>query len=98
MQYRIVRDDLKDTTCYSFAYQEGLFVLVLNPGHPFYRKVYQPLADRDDRESKTIRAQFDLMLLAAARAEAEATQGSQREALTAFRKSWSDNLATFLNS
>lgn len=98
LQYRIIHDAMEDTAFYSFAYQDGLFVLVLNPAHPFYRRVYEPLADKDDRDSKASRGKLDLMLLAAARAEAEATRGPQREALAEFRKTWSDNLATFLNS
>jgi hypothetical protein len=98
VQYRIVQDTLKDTTFFSFAYKEGVFVLVLNPNHPFFRKVYQPIAEQDNKESKALRAQLDLMLLAAARAEAEATRSAQREQLASFRKTWSDNLATFLNS
>jgi hypothetical protein len=93
LQYRIIQDAMEDTAFYSFAYHDGLFVLVLNPAHPFYRSVYQPLADKDDKDSKASRGKLDLMLLAAARAEAEATRGPQREALAAFRKTWSDNLA-----
>jgi hypothetical protein len=98
LQYRIIRDNMKDTEFYKFANEDGLFVLVLNPAHPFFRKVYQPLADADDKESKATHAQLDLVLLTAARAEAEATRGTQREAFDAFRKAWSDNLPTFLNS
>jgi hypothetical protein len=98
LQYRIVQDSLKGSDFYSYALKEGLFVLVINPDHPFFRKVYAPLAEKEDKESKNTRAQIDMMLLSAARAEAEATRGSQRETLANFRKAWSDNLATFLNS
>src|SRR5262249_17516115 len=97
LQYRIVQDEMPETEFYSFAFRDNVFVLVLNPRHPFFRKVYQPRADREDREGKALRGQFDLFLLAAARAEAEATRGPEREALLSFRKTWSDNLATFLN-
>jgi hypothetical protein len=98
VQYRIVQDNMRETSFYSFAYKDGVFVLILNPNHPFFRKVYQPLAEQDNKESKAMRAQLDLVLLAAARAEAEATRGEKRQVLASFRKTWSDNLATFLNS
>jgi hypothetical protein len=97
LQYRIIQDDTKDSSLYSFAHKNGLFVLVLNPGHPFFRKVYQPLSEKEDKESQATRARLDLLLLAAARAEAEATRAAEREALQNFRKAWSENLATFLN-
>jgi len=40
---------------------------------------------------------MDLLLLSAARAEAGAAKNSQRDAMQEFRKTWSDNLATFLS-
>jgi hypothetical protein len=97
MEYRIIREDMDDTEFYRFAHDDGRFVLVLNQNHPFFRKVYLPLADADDKDSQATRAQLDLMLLAAARAEAEAASVPERKALAGFRKTWSDNLATFLN-
>ena len=96
LQYRIVQDSLKDTSFFTFAMQDGLFVLVLNPDHPFYKKIYKPLIENETKENKELRRQLDLLVLSAARAEAAATRESQREALAQFRKVWSDNVATFL--
>jgi hypothetical protein len=96
--YRIIPDEMSDTVMYTFGHKDGLFVLVLNPNHPFYRKVYLPLLEKDDRESKSFRSQLDLMLLAAARAEAEATLPDHCDLLAWCRKAWSDNLTTFLNN
>ncbi len=79
LQYRIIEDDMKDAGFYSFAHQDGLFLLVLNPSHPFHRKVYRPLAEKEDSASRATRAQIDLLLLAAARAEAEATRSRRRQ-------------------
>jgi hypothetical protein len=45
----------------------------------------------------TIKTQIDLLILAAARAEA-ALGARERKTLQKFRKSWSDTLATFLNA
>jgi hypothetical protein len=97
VQYRIIQDEVKDTSFYSFVIKDGLLVLVLNREHPFYRRLYKPLVENETPENKDIRAQVDLLLLAAARAEAAATREAQRETLVQFRKTWSDNLATFLN-
>ena len=96
LQYRIVQDAVKDTSFFTFAMQDGLFVLVLNPEHPFYKKIYKPLIENETKENKELRSKLDLLILSAARAEAAATRESQREALAQFRKVWSDNVATFL--
>jgi len=95
-QYLIIQEQMKDTSFFSFALKEGLFVLVLNPEHAFYRKLYKPLVENDTKESQALRGQLDLLLLAAARAEASAAKQNDRDALSQFRKTWSDNLATFL--
>jgi hypothetical protein len=97
VQYRIIQDSLKDTSFFSFAFKDGLLVLIMNPEHPFYKKIYRPLIENETRENKELRSQLDLLMLAAARAEAAATREPQREALAQFRKTWSDNVATFLN-
>jgi hypothetical protein len=97
LQYRIVQQELKDTSFFSFGLKDGLLVLALNPEHPFYGKVYKPLMDDESDQARATRTQIELMLLAAARAEATASRDSQREALAQFRRTWSDNLATFLS-
>ncbi len=97
MQYRIIQEQMKDTSFFSFALKDGLFVLILNPEHAFFRKLYKPLMENDSKESQGLRGQLDLVLLSAARAEAEVTKESHREAMQQFRKTWSDNLATFLS-
>lgn len=97
LNYKIVYENLKGTAFYSFIVKNGTFLLVLNPEHPFYRKVYKPLLENDTKENKAFRSHFDLLLLAVARAEAAATKESQRDSFAQLRKTWSDNLATFLN-
>jgi hypothetical protein len=97
LQYRIIQDSVKDTSFFTFALRDGLFVLVLNPEHPFYKKIYKPLIENETKENRELRSQLDLLILSAARAEAAATREPQREALAQYRKLWSDNVATFLN-
>jgi hypothetical protein len=96
LQYRIIQDSMKDSSFFSYAVRDGLFILVLNPEHPFYKKVYKPLIENESKENRELRTQLDLLLLSAARAEAGASREPQREALAQFRKAWSDNVATFL--
>jgi hypothetical protein len=97
LQYRIIQDNVKDTSFFTFALRDGLFVLILNPEHPFYKKIYKPLIENETKENRELRSQLDLLILSAARAEAAATREPQREALAQHRKLWSDNVATFLN-
>jgi len=97
LRYRIVEDRMKDTCFYSFVAKDSQFVLVLNPEHPFYRAIYRPLMESDKKEFEAIRQQLDLLLLAAARAEALAATRTERESVMRLRRTWSDTLATFLN-
>jgi hypothetical protein len=77
--------------------KDGVFVVVLNPEHPFYKKISKPLIENETKENNELRSQLDLLILSAARAEAAATRESQCVALGHFRKVWNDNVATFLN-
>lgn len=99
-RYRVLEDRFKDTLFYNFAFADNQLILALNSEHPFYRKLYRVIASEasaNGDRSSTIKMQLDLLLLAAARAEAALTR-SERRALQRFRKLWSDNLATFLNA
>jgi hypothetical protein len=95
--YRIVSDEVRDTCFFTYAMKEGTFVLVLNENHPFYKRVYLPLVENETTANKDLRANIELLLLAAARSEAAIVRESHREVLSQARKAWSDNLATFLN-
>jgi len=95
-RYAIVEAPLKETAFFSVARDKERLVLVLNPDHPFYTRVYRPLAESESLRDKGLRVSIELLLLAAARSEAAI--GSRRaEALEQFRLDWSNTLATFLN-
>ena len=96
-RYRIVERPLKDTNFFSYAYDGRRLVLVINPDHPFSREIYRPLAEADSPREQQLRVKIELLLLAAARAEAarEGTAGNSRG--RGFRSEWSDVLAVFLN-
>ena len=95
--YRIVSDQVRDTSFFTYTMKEGAFVLVLNKNHPFYRKVYLPLVENETTANKELRTSLELLILAAARAEAATGSESHREIIGQARKAWSGNLATLLN-
>jgi len=100
MRYRIVGDRFKGTPFYDFVVAESRLVLAMNSEHPFYRKLYRLLtsdAIANGATLSTIKIQLDLLILAAARAEA-GLAAREKSTLQKFRKLWSDILATFLNA
>lgn len=97
IEYRIVPATLNDTTFFNYARDDGRLVLVLNPDHPFYKLVYEPLLESDNPSDETVRSQIDLLLLAAARTEALLEDKEAIKVAEQLRTAWSDTLATFLN-
>jgi hypothetical protein len=97
VEYRIIAKALSDTYFFNYARAEGKLVLVLNPDHPFYRLVYQRLLESDDSRDVGVRTSIDLLLLAAARAEALLEGTDALKTAERLRADWSDTLATFLN-
>ena len=97
IEYRIVPKVLSDTCFFNYARAEGKLVLVLNPDHPFYKFVYKQLIESEDQRDVAIRMSIDLLLLAAARAEALIDGKDELKVAEQLRANWSDTLATFLN-
>ena len=96
-EYRIVPAPLSETAFFNYARDEGRLVVVINPEHPFYKTVYKSLLESDSSRDEMIRAQFDLLLLAAARNEALLEDPDSLKTAELIRNGWSDTLATFLN-
>ncbi|KAF5052605.1 Histidine kinase-, DNA gyrase B-, and HSP90-like ATPase [anaerobic digester metagenome] len=96
-QYKIIPATLNETAFFDYARDNGRFVLVLNPDHPFYKIVYKPLLDSESSIEASFRAQVDLILLAAARSEALLEGQDEIRLAELIRKAWSDTLATYLN-
>lgn len=94
-EYLIVESSLRETTFFTHAHEGGRLILVLNPDHPFYRKIYRPLVESDSPQDKELRTKLELLLFAAARSEAAA--GDDTEQVARHRRNWSNTLATFLN-
>lgn len=95
--YKIVETALHDTSFFNYAREEGRLILVLNPNHPFYKLVYKQLAESDMPRDQQLRTQLELLLLAAARAEAIEDSPRTIVQFERQRQLWSDTLATFLN-
>lgn len=95
--YKIVETPVRDTSFFNHARQNGRLILVLNPQHPFYKQIYQQLAESDTARDQQLRTQLELLLLAAARSEAAENNPRAIAQLERQRKLWSDTLATFLN-
>ena len=96
LAYKIVEAAVRDTSFFNHARQHGRLILVLNPQHPFYKQVYQQLAESDRPCDQQLRTQLELLLLAAARSEAAEDNPRAIAQLERQRQLWSDTLATFL--
>ena len=94
--YKIVETPIRDTSFFNYAHQNGRLILVLNPQHPFYKQIYQRLAESDTPCDQQLRTQLELLLLAAARSEAVEDNPRAIAQLERQRQLWSDTLATFL--
>ena len=95
--YKIVETPVRDTSFFNYARHNGRLILVLNPHHPFYKQIYQQLAESDAPRDQQLRTQLELLLLAAARSEAAEDNPRSIAQLERQRQLWSDTLATFLN-
>lgn len=94
LRYLIVEGDAGGNRFMRCYHRDGQLILALNTDHPFYRRLYHPMCERDEPLAASFRQQLDLVLLAAARAEAAVgTSMADR-----FLESWSNTMATFLQT
>ncbi len=96
-KYRILDSIVRNTLLFNYAFDGEQFVLLINRDHPFYREIYQPLADGDSPRDQQLRVKIELLLLAAARSELAITSQARGHSISKFREEWSNTLATFLN-
>jgi hypothetical protein len=95
--YSIVESEIADAAFFHSFRHENRLVLVLNPAHPFYKKVYRPLSEHDHELARSLRGQLELILLAAARAEAQMAKGRNQREISKQRLAWSNAIASFLS-
>lgn len=94
VQYKIYPGELNQSVFFDFARSGELLAMVVNESHPFYKKVYKRLLESQDQGEQALRAQLDLLLLSATRAEAALGGGE----VARFREEWGKILATFLGA
>jgi hypothetical protein len=96
LKYKIRLSKLESLSFFESAIKKGILVLDLNEEHPFCRKIYRPLINSEDEQTKVFRDNFELLLLAFGRAEQTLQKGSNKKLLDQLRDIWSNNLGTFL--
>jgi hypothetical protein len=94
--YRIEHKVLRELSFYVPLLSEREIVLLLNEDHPFYERVYAPIACSASLDVKSTRESLELLLFAAARAECAVTTKSEKACAGSLRESWSNVLAAFL--
>jgi hypothetical protein len=93
-KYQIAELATRDSVFFTYAHDGHRLVLLLNPDHPFHSKIYRPLMESDDTQDTEVRVKLELILLAAARAEA--SKGKAGSVTAEHRAVWSRTLAAFL--
>lgn len=93
LEYRLVEDAGAEGGMYQLLREEGRLTVVLNPQHRFYHEVYKPLSEAGGEGGAR---SLQLLLLAAARAEATARTAADRRAVAAFRDAWGHALEVLL--
>lgn len=95
-KFSIIESRSTTTTFFDLARNGDRFVLSLDPHHPFYKRVYKPLLDSESPRDQELRTCLELLLIAAARAEASDSADIGSKALARQRLSWSNVLSTLL--
>lgn len=95
--YRLVEDDARGPIFFQPLLGDGLVVGALNPKHRFFKQLYQPLAEGDTAEAGRAAKALQLMLIAAARAEAMFTRKEEQGTVARFRQEWSEILDVLLS-
>lgn len=94
--YRIAELAIRDSVFFTYAHDGHRLVLLLNPDHPFHSKIYRPLMESENAQDTEVRVKLELILLAAARAEAAGGKASSGRLAAEHRAVWSRALAAFL--
>ena len=87
--YAIIEERLRKTDLFGVLRQDGQFVLLLNPDHPFYKQTYKPLAESDNVRDKELLGAMQMLLLSAARTSESFTGTRQEQVLKEFLRRWS---------
>jgi len=95
MTYQIQKAGLPSASFFRTDQREGKLIITLNTKHPFFDRIYEPLASATNGDS---RFDIEVLLLAAGRAEFDVAGRHAGGALRQHREAWSDALAAFLDA
>lgn len=93
LKYALVNKPIPGPEFYSVQLRAGVVKVTMNSDHPFFGTAYERLCHADGRAERDI---VERLLLAAARADLEATTAWERKYVSRLRRAWSDALAAFL--
>lgn len=98
LAYRIEHKPLDNSTSFFVPLiSSGELVILLNEEHPFYARVYAPIAKNSvGAEVKQLYRYVELLLFAAARAECSIPSSGAQDWAQVMREAWGQALATFL--
>ncbi len=97
LNYRIEHKMLDDSSFFVPLISSRELVILLNEEHPFYERVYVPIAKNSTRaDVRQLYRYLELILFAAARAECSIPSSDGQEWARSMREAWSQALATFL--
>lgn len=91
--YRVVDQHVDSKSFFTPAIANGHVLAVVNRSHPFFKRLYRRLQDRESLTVEQMRDVIQVILLAAARAELMLTAAPDRKALERFRESWGESLS-----
>jgi hypothetical protein len=95
-RYRLIEDDYGDSCFFKPYEKDGIVVGVINSRHSFYKSIYKPLADGTVKDLTKVSEALQLMIMAAARAEAVFTP-EEVNVVQRFRNEWSQVMTALLS-
>jgi Histidine kinase-, DNA gyrase B-, and HSP90-like ATPase len=97
LAYRVEHKTLEDESFFIPLISSRELVVILNEEHPFYERVYLPIAkNTTDGNTRQLYRYLELMLFAVARAECSIPSSDGQAWARSMREAWSQALATFL--
>jgi hypothetical protein len=97
LSYRVEHRKMGDDNFFVPLISSNELVIILNEEHPFYTRVYAPIAKGGSADLRAAYKYLELMLFAAARAECGVLGRNKKACVIKVRKAWSKTLAAFLD-
>jgi hypothetical protein len=97
LAYRIEHKVLPDESFFIPLISAHELVVLLNEEHPFYERVYAPIAHSSSADVRRLYKYLELLLFSAARAECSLTGEDKQIHARCIREVWSKTLAAFLD-